>query len=614
MPGITGIIAKETTGNEKELVSIMLNCMLHENFYTHGIHTKPDNGFYIGYCAIENSFADCMPIFNETRDIVLFLTGECYQDQPLIDGLAQRGHNFVPQNTSYLVHLYEEQGDELFKNLNGWFNGIILDLRKSKVTLFNDRCGIRRIYFHENNNFFAFSSEAKSLLKAFPELREMSLQSVGEFLTYDCVLENRTYFPKINLLPACSAWTFQNGQISKATYLDTTELENQPSLNENQFVEELEEVFKRILPRYFVGGPIGIGLTGGLDTRLIMACRNPKPRELPCYTFGGSYRDIFDVRIAPRVAAACGQSHKALRLADEILLKEYPSHVEKATYISDGLEGTDKVDVVKFNRMARDIAPVRMTGKYGSQVLKGIFGFEARPPYMNLIHEDFKKYFNRAKKTASELQKGHKLSFLLQSAIPWWWNAFVTLESSQIEVRSPFLDNDLIKVLYQSPPLPSNFGTQFELKLIAKTKPELMAIPTTGSYGGNYPWPISATINKTIKMLMILDKIYIRERLPFHMTHTIARLDYWLISPLRLDRLIMGFGDYRRYRTWFRDQLADYLQDILFSKKTLNRPYWDRKNLIKIVTDHIKGRGTYLREIRKILQIELTHQVLLERI
>ena len=113
-------------------------------------------------------------------------------------------------------------------------------------------------------------------------------------------------------------------------------------------------------------------------------------------------------------------------------------------------------------------------------------------------------------------------------------------------------------------------------------------------------------------MMIILDKIYIRERLPFNMTHPIARFDYRVISPLHLDRLAMGFADFRRYRTWFRDQLADYLQDILLSEKTLNRPYWDKNNLIKILTDHIKGRGTYLREIRKVLQIELMQRVLLE--
>lgn len=612
MPGLTGIITKAVVGNEKENINAMLGCMLHEHFYTYGTFESPEHGLFIGYSAMPNSFADCMPIWNEAKDIVLFLTGECYLDPEEIVSLAHRGHDFDAQNASYLIHLYEEQGEVFFRNLNGWFNGVIVDLRRSTVMLFNDRCAIRRIYYYENDLCFVFSSEAKSLLKVFPELREISFQSVGEFLTYDCVIENRTYFPKINLLPSCSAWTFQHGRISKKTYMDMTALENQPKMQHEQFFEELATTFERILPRYFAGGPVGIGNTGGLDTRLIMACCNAAPGELPCYTFGGSYRDIFDMRIAPKVAAICGQTHTALRLDDNKLLKDYPSQVEKATYISDGLEGTDKVDVMNFNRMARAIAPVRMTGKYGSQVLKGLFGFDARPPYMDIIHKDFKKYFDMAYITAAELQKGNILTFLLQSAIPWWWNAFLTLESSQIDVRSPFLDNDLIKVLYKAPPLPSNFGNQFELNLIARNTPELMRIPSTSNYGGNAPWPFPTLIKNSINLLEIFDKVYIRERLPYNMTHLIAKMDKLLISPLHLDRLVMGFGDYRRYRTWFRDQLADYLQDMLLDSKTLNRPYWEKKQLVKIVNDHINGKGTYLREIRKVLQVELTHRVLLE--
>lgn len=610
MPGITGIITREKIGSEKEIVAEMLNCMLHEPFYTHGTFEDRGKGFFIGYSALEGSFADCMPIFNESKDIVLFLTGECYQDK---NDLHIGNGKYKTDHASYLVHLYEEQGEDFFKNLNGWYNGIILDLKKSKAILFNDRSAIRRIYFHENNKVFAFSSEAKSLLKAFPELREMSLKSVGEFLTYDCVLENRTYFPKINLLPACSAWTFQNGRTEKKTYFDMAELENQHPLTQAEFTEELEATFRRVLPRYFCG-TVGLGVTGGLDTRAILACRNPEPGELPCYTFGGTYRDIFDMRIAPKVAAACGQKHSALRIDDNQLLKDYPSWVEKATYISDGLEGTDKVDVLVFNNMARQIAPVRMTGKYGSQVLKGIFGFDARPPYMHIINDDFKKHIDTAYQTTSELKKLHNLTFLLQCAIPWWWNAFITLESSQVEVRSPFLDNDLLKVLYQAPPLDPGFGIAFELQLVAKSKPELMAIPTTGTYGGNKPWPIPVMTKAAIKSLTILDKVYIRERLPYNMTHFIGKVDHMLIAPLHLDRLAMGYVDFRRYRTWFRDQLAGYLQDTLLSEKALNRPYWNKAGLKKAVDDHINGRGTYLREIRKALQIELTHRVLLEKL
>ncbi len=108
MPGITGIITKHVSGNEKEKVDIMLQCMLHESFYTRGTYQTTDNGLFIGFCALEKSFADCMPVFNETKDIVLFMTGESYHDRFDIDALSKRGHHFNPHNASCLVHMYEE--------------------------------------------------------------------------------------------------------------------------------------------------------------------------------------------------------------------------------------------------------------------------------------------------------------------------------------------------------------------------------------------------------------------------------------------------------------------------------------------------------------------------
>jgi len=54
--------------------------------------------------------------------------------------------------------------------------------------------------------------------------------------------------------------------------------------------------FLNILPRYFNSKePIGMSLTGGLDIRMIMVCINQPPESLPCYTFGGMYRDSFDI-------------------------------------------------------------------------------------------------------------------------------------------------------------------------------------------------------------------------------------------------------------------------------------------------------------------------------
>jgi len=555
-----------------------------------------------------------MPIYNEKKDLVLFLTGECYLGKKVIHDLRNRGHVFNQENAEYLIHLYEEQGVDFLINLNGWYNGIILDLKNGKAMLFNDRYGLRRIYYHESNDGFFFSSEAKALLKAFPFLRELSMQSIGEYLTFDCILENRTYFSNIYLLPSSSVWSFTKGNIYKKRYFDPSSLENQPVLKNDQFFEELSFTFKEILPRYFTGGSIGMSLTGGLDTRLILACINSTPGELPCYTFGGTYRDILDVRIASRIAKLCNQTHHVLRLDDDKFLSEYPSHIKRSIYISDGLENVCTADVIPFNKLARQISPVRMTGIYGSQVLKSISGLIERSPYTQLINPDFKKYMDMARSTFSAINdQRHSLSSMLFNEISWWWNGFLSSQSSQVTVRSPFLDYDFIKVLYKAPSRSLDFGAKFQLDLISKNNPKLMMVPTTGTHGGSSSPIVSYITKQFLKSLLIADKIYIRERLPYSMTHFVGKIDY-LLSPLHADRLIMGFAEFRRYRIWFRNQLSNFIIETLLSSRTFNRPYWNRKYLERFVYDHINGRGTYLREIRKVLQIEMVHRFLIEEI
>ena len=68
---------------------------------------------------------------------------------------------------------------------------------------------------------------------------------------------------------------------------------------------------RETLPRYFQGpGSIGMSVTGGLDTRMIMAWRTASPGSIPCYSFGGTYRDSQDVLLGKRLARAWGQTHE----------------------------------------------------------------------------------------------------------------------------------------------------------------------------------------------------------------------------------------------------------------------------------------------------------------
>ncbi len=302
MPGIVGIISQRPSKQYDALVKSMVKCLVHEPFYTKGTYVNEELGLWLGWVNHEGSFSDCLPIWNEKKDICLFFSGEDFADQADIDALRIRGHEFGSDDASYLVHLYEEMGCAFLGKLNGWFSGVLLDLREQKFVLFNDRYGVNRIYYHEDASGFYFSSEAKALLKILPETRQLNLRSLGEVLCCEAVLENRSLFSGISLLPGGSSWVFSRGEpVKKKRYFKQESWEGQPELAESDFYEKLKETWTRVLPKYFTGKQsIGLSLTGGVDSRMILAWAPRPPGTLPCYTWGGKYRDCADVKIARR--------------------------------------------------------------------------------------------------------------------------------------------------------------------------------------------------------------------------------------------------------------------------------------------------------------------------
>jgi len=234
MPGITGIIGVGRTDERRAALCQMVQSIRHEPFYTSGEYVNEKLGVWLGWVSHKDSFSDGMPIWNEKKDICVIFAGEDYTDPEEIDRLRAIGHDFELGNASYSVHLYEEQGVDFITRLNGRFSGIIVDLRKQIIVLFNDRYGLNRIYCYENMSGFFFSSEAKTLLRALPELRRLDPLSLAEAFSCGCVLQNRTLFAGVSLVPGGSAWTFFPNQ-SKRTYFRQQVWEAQERLSASDY-------------------------------------------------------------------------------------------------------------------------------------------------------------------------------------------------------------------------------------------------------------------------------------------------------------------------------------------------------------------------------------------
>jgi len=606
MPGITGIIGGPNDTGNRERVELMVKTMLHERFYDTGIFVNEPIGLWVGWTSHRGSSSDGMPVWNETGDVCLIFAGENFADSSEVDNLKTRGHSSVAGNGSCLVHLYEEMGFRFIEKLNGWFSGVLVDLRERRICLFNDRYGLNRIYYHETPQALYFSSEAKCLLKVLPHLRRLNLQSLGESFSCGCVLENRSLFSGVHLLPGGSAWIFSpSNRLRKETYFRPAQWESQLQCGPQEYYEKLRETFARILPRYLRGPEqVGVSLTGGVDSRMIMAWLPTTCGRLPCYTFGGMYRDCRDVRIAREVAKLCRQPHTVIRVSGNFF-GEFPTLAERTVYISDGGMDVSGAAELYVNRLAREIAPVRLTGNYGGEVLRGLVAFKPRSVCEGLLDPAFAGVVRAARDTYNALAQGHRTSFIAFKQVPWHHYNRLAVEQSQLTVRSPYLDNDLVALVYQAP-TDLTLSKDPSLRVIADGNPALARLETDRGLVA-----FSSPLRAKIKNLCQEFTVRAEYAYDYGMPQWLATVDH-IARPLHPEKLFLGRHKFCHFRVWYRDQLSQYVKDMLLDSRTRARPYLQGACLEEMVRSHTNGRRNHTVDIHRILTTELVHRQLIE--
>jgi len=606
MPGIAGIINNGLNpGNRAELDS-MVSCLLHEDFYKFGTFISEEAGLAVGWVSHPGSFSDCMPVWNEAKNVCLVFTGEDYQDRSWIERFRTEGHQFSAQNASYLVHLYEDLGLKFLERMNGWFSGLLFDLRAGQAFLFNDRYGLGRICYHEYEGRFYFSSEAKSLLKVLPHLRSLDLRSLGEVFSCGSVLQNRTLFSGVSLLPGGSVWSFSKSQPTrKETFFEARSWEGLPALSEAEYYEQLKETWKRILPRYFPENEsAGLSLTGGVDSRMILAWAPLPPGALPCYTFSGRYRDCNDVKLARQLANLSRQPYQTIPI-DGPFLSQFPSLAEKVAYIGEGsLDASGTIDLFVQGE-ARKIAPIRVTGTNGGELLRRLVMFKPTGVAQEMVNPDMGPSLSEAASTYAKELVCHKLSFTAFKQTPWYMNSKFVVERSQITTRLPFCDNELVRLSYQAPPSLAEVNEP-ALRLIADGNSAL------GRIGTDRALQIQSFPGVGKARHLLQEFTFKAEYAYDHgMPQWLAKLDYSL-APLHLERLFLGRHKFHHFRVFYRDELSTYIKQILLDSRTLGRPFLRKPVVEEMVRAHVAGYSNYTLEIHKLLTLELAQRQLIE--
>jgi asparagine synthase (glutamine-hydrolysing) len=592
MTQIAGIIRKVWNEEATHDLENMRASMLREPSETSGTWIRESIGLGLVWACRPQRFIDPVPSRNDAGDISLFFCGETFAETK------------EPED---LIGLYERAGDTFFEHLNGGFCGILVDFRANRIVLFNDRYGTRRIYWHESQDDFRFASQAKSLLEVEPRMRQLDARGLGEFLSCGCVLQNRTLFSGISILPAGARWTFHpGGKCERGTYFHQKTWEALPRLDPSEFAGRLGETLARVVPLYLRDpDDIGISLTGGVDSRLLIALATPSQRTLSCYTFASPDAESADVRLARQVASICGLEHQTIPVADEFL-RQFPALAEQTVLLSDGAMDVSGAVELYVNQRAREIAPIRLTGNYGSEVLRSYVAFVPRPLDATLFDSELAQHLRHAEATYGGERRCRTISFIAFKQVAWHHFARSAIEQSQVTMRSPYLDNEVVKLAYQAPGDAAADTTSL-LELAVAHNAALRRIATDRAIRVD-PLPLVSRIAR------LYQEVAVRAEYAYDygMPQWLAQLDYRL-ARLRLERLFLGRHKFYHFRLWYRAALANFVRAILLDPRARQRPYLDGRRVQEIVELHTSGKGNYTVEIHKLLTLELLQRLLLDR-
>jgi asparagine synthase (glutamine-hydrolysing) len=591
VPGIVGLITKRPRQWAEPQLLRMVAALRHEPFYRAGTWIDESLGVYAGWTVIEDSYADGMPLRDRGTDRTMIFSGEVFGHQ--------NSEGEVDESQAAFVLRLAERDKHFVSRLNGLFHGLLADPTANSVELFNDRYGMHRICYHESEGAFYFAAEAKAILAARPDLRVPSPQGLGEFLACSCVLENRTIFKDIDVIPAASRWIFRDGALKqKEIYFDPKEWEQQEPLDSESFYQGLRESIAKALPDYFKGPQqTGIALTGGMDTRVILAQCMPDAGSLPTYTFGGMFRDCRDVQIARKVAGVCGQTHQVITVGNEFLNK-FPDYAERTVYLTEGGLDVYRASDLYVSEKARLIAPAKVVGTYGSEIIRHAVMFKPMLPADGLFRGDLIADVRRAYDTYASIRRVHPVTFAAFRQSPWYHHGVLDLEQTQLTVRSPFLDNNFVAAVYRAP---ANMSPHEDvrLRLIRDGSAALGKIPSDRGVGGTLD-PVTSALARayfefTFKAEYACD---------YGMPQWAARMNS-SVAPLHLERIFLGRHKFLHYRVWYRDALAGYVKEILLDPLTLSRPFFDRASIESMVTGHVRGVRNSTTAIHKLLTMEL---------
>ncbi len=300
------------------------------------IHRGPDDeGYFIdgplGFGFRRLSIIDLagghQPMSDPEESVWVVFNGEIYNFHELKRELQSHGHVFrTNSDTEVIIEGYKQWGDEVLNRLNGMFGFAIWDVRRKRLLVARDPFGIKLIYYRIDGNAVYFGSEMRPIRALMPGRTEIDPTSLNLFLRHRFTPSPYTIVKGVHKLAPGTKLTVENGICEVSRWYKFKPEPFQPPKSPAQAKDELLSLYKDAIKRQLISDvPVGLLLSGGIDSGLLLALMNLNGSSWPTYTvgYGSSFADD-ELTDAAETARVLGSNHTSVNITQSIFEEALP--------------------------------------------------------------------------------------------------------------------------------------------------------------------------------------------------------------------------------------------------------------------------------------------------
>jgi asparagine synthase (glutamine-hydrolysing) len=595
MPRLAGFIGRLPADTAARGVVAMASAMQRAPHQQLAQCSVPAMGVHLAWVADAEPSGGCLPVVQED-DIVLVGAGDWLLPDAGV-GVSRHANRLA----AWIGRLRTDAPGALL-SLGGLHAGVFVDRTARRARLFTEAHGIERLYACDTADGLYFASEPKALLRVLRQARAFDREGVAQYLAFGCTLPPRTLFEGISVVPQASCWTWDGGTWDRRRTFDPRSWEAQETLPIAAFEEAYAQAFLEILPAYFAAGaPVGLALTGGLDTRMILAGRPADWCSPISYTYAGR-QDTRDVVLARALAGDCGIPHVPIRIGDDFL-DRFAAMADRTVVETDGAHGVTGSHESYLSERARELAPVRVTGVFGGEVLRGLSPWRRLRLSRGLVIPEIAEAAGVSATLATPDE--HPVTSAAFGTTPAAMHGILASCRGWLTFRTPFLDRRLVQLAYRAP-RPDASTEASAVRMLRQHMPRLAPLPTDRGRQVGPPRRLEAVTRAFEQVSFKID----------YMANESLAWPFTLIDPL-IDRLyapapVLGRHKFLRYRRWFRRELAGYVRDRVGAADRL--PFWGRAAIARLADDHIRGATNLTEDLNVVLTLEAVDRLLLRDI